>query len=55
LRGLGVPAPLVGWLILQDLDNNTVVRTDPSDDLKGLKDMDFDAKMECGQGAVCSG
>ena len=59
-RRLGVPAPLVEWLILLDLDNHTVVRTGHAfsrwmkHGLKGLDGLDFDAKMGCGQGDVSS-
>jgi len=59
-RRLGVPAPLVEWLILLDLGNHTVVRTGHSfsrwikHGLKGLEGLDFDAEMGCGQGDVSS-
>eukprot|EP01042_Synura_sphagnicola_P036311 gene36311-biopygen1767 len=59
-RRLGVPAPLVEWLIMLDLGNHTVVRTGHSfsrwikNGLKGLEGLDLDAEMECGQGDVSS-
>ena len=59
-RRLGVPAPLVEWLILLDLGNHTVVRTGHSfskwikHGIKGLEGLDFDAEMGCGQGDVSS-